>query len=243
MLRTQSSLVGALLVARPVQKQIIKISRILLLLLPISVASASASTYFISDTTFSPSNWEVNLTSTTVPGVTATFTQVSTGGNPGSFGRIDYQTPAAGNFDMAVLYKTQTYSPAVQGAIDSFTISADLKGLPYGASLFLILKQGDSPNAYQNYFSPSGPFDLSSSWTHVSVSGGSDLAGANLLDGSPIEFGLYVSYYTTGYQIPYAFGVDNFQVAITPVPEPAGILPAGLALWLLLKRVKRGRSL
>jgi hypothetical protein len=202
----------------------------------VPLASFGTTFTIVSDSTFNPANWSQSLTGTTVPGATAGFSQVISGGNPGPYGRVDFQTPAAGAFALATLYTAQTYTPATQGAISSFTISADFEDLAGGAPVFLVFKQGDT------YFSPETYVDVYNlSWFHASVTGtpgSGSLAGANLINGPAIQFGVFVEYSTSDFQYPDAFGIDNFSVTITPVPEPgvATISFAGVGLFAFLFR-------
>ena len=202
-------------------------------------AGKTATTYTISDDTFNPSLWSQTLT-TTAPGATAGFSQAASGGNPGSFGVIDISIPTAGDYYSMTVYTGQTYSPATQGPISSINFSADFKAVSYGADYFFGFTQGGPSYFLWQFFSATSGNWLNASASASSASSFYDIfsyAPPNLVNGAPIQFGLYVGYGVTGPGfVPRSFGVDNYQVIVTTVPEPSVSAIGTLAFAALAAR-------
>ena len=88
-----------------------------------SALSIQAATYV--DTTFNNSDWSVQF-STDVPGSTASFNQLVSGGNPGSAQSENYTLLGSGRVRAEFLRAGAFYDPSVQGAIASVDFSLDV---------------------------------------------------------------------------------------------------------------------
>jgi hypothetical protein len=215
----------------------------------LAAGSARAATTVISDGTFTPANWSLQIGSATTPGITAGYNQVTSGGDPGSYLAVNYvPLPGFGSWELNMMtYDTgQSYSPKSTGPISSISFSADLINLTGQNIVFFGLFQDNTA-----YYLDLPGFQLTSSWTGFSGSGSTlnnffsadNGARPNLLNGDPIEFGIVTSVGVGGVFPPGSYGIDNFQATITSTPEPRIwelAVPGVLALALSNRMNRRG---
>jgi hypothetical protein len=213
----------------------------------LAAGSAWAATTVISDGTFAPANWSLQIGSATTPGITAGYNQVTSSGDPGSYLDVNYvPLPGSGSWELNMMtYDTgQSYSPKSMGPISSISFSADLINLTGQNIVFFGLFQDNTA-----YYLDLPGLQLTSSWTGFSGSGSTlnnffsadNGARPNLLNGDPIEFGIVTSVGVGGEFPPGSYGIDNFQVTITSTPEPRSWMLAafGVLALALSKRMNR----
>jgi hypothetical protein len=215
----------------------------------LAAGSAPAASTVISDSTFALSNWAQQIGPATTAGVTAGYNQVMSGGDPGSYLAVNYVPPPGSTsweLSMMAYYTGQSYSPKSMGPISSISFSADLINLTGQNIVFFGLFQDNTA-----YLLELPGLQLTSSWTGFSGSGSTlnnflsqGLGGThpNLLNGDPIEFGIMTSVSVGGVIPPGAYGIDNFNVTITPTPEPRtwALGAFGILALALSKRMKSG---
>jgi hypothetical protein len=200
-------------------------------------ARVSATTFF--DGTFNPADWEVILF-TGGNGGTTTTTQVTSGGNPGEYRRIENtinNAPGPGLRSRVWGFHRRigaTYNPQVQGTIDSIDYSEDsilISGAGQG--------MGTGPAMRQNggvYVIVPFLITPEDSWTHKQLTG---LSEANFVlmtggeppvdptqhpdfsaSGGPIEFGFVRANSTGpgGGGFERTGGIDNWSLSINRHP-------------------------
>ncbi len=215
----------------------------------LTAGSAPAATTVISDGTFTPANWSLQVGSATTAGVTTGFNQVLSGGDPGSYLAVNYVPPPGSvswELNMMTYDTGQSYSPKSMGPISSITFSADLINLTGQNIVFFGLFQDNTA-----YYLDLPGLQLTSSWTGFSGSGSTlnnffsadNGTRPNLLNGDPIEFGIVTSLGVGGVIPPGSYGIDNFNVTITSTPEPRSwVLGAfGVLALALSKRMNQRR--
>jgi hypothetical protein len=215
-------------------------------LLGVAISSCYALSVSITDDTFNPPDWSQDL-SKSAPGTAAGFSQVLSGGNPGSFGQVNLTIAPNSSAALMTYCTGQSYSPVTQGAIDSISFSGDFKAIAYSDDIYFGFKQGGTLYLLQTWFSYiNGP-----SWTNVTCFADSALMFQDRLssnpppdfvDGAPLEFGIYMSYLVSDTQFQSSLGMDNFQVAVTTIPEPATITLAACGLGIIVMVVRRFRK-
>jgi len=210
-------------------------------------AGAQATTLTFSDGSFDPANWSTQLFNFHTGG-TATPTQAPSGGNPGSYQQVAYDTNAANDpNDNAAIYVFHAFAgavvdPSVDGAITSVDYSWEVRAVS-GAGIF----SGPALAQGANVYVSAGLLELtgtSTLWRSVSRLGVRDVNYGLIQDileidpaqdpdfsasGTPITFG-YFSALAGARDGPAASavgGFDNWSVDVLLVPEPAtGLLVA-----------------
>lgn len=196
------------------------------------------------DENFVDADWSYQKIVDQTPGQTATVAaqQLLTGGNPDAYRSTTHNwcDDGTGIQDIAVLHLRDgfVWDPAVDGPIDSLTLSYDVIFAPFGNpnAVGYHLAVAQNGHAYGRT-----AFATSPSWTNVSASGvdASDFvaftSGAPPLDfsasGAPMQFGYVTSNGTAFAQcVTTTSGIDNFTLTITPsftpsCPPPAGSVP------------------
>jgi hypothetical protein len=212
-----------------------------LCLLPISALALNQSNF--SDNTFNPADWQLTIAWEFNPGTTtASFQQMASGGNAGSFGRVN-MTSRAPNA-VALMHQGSVYDPSVQGPIASIMAGADLR-TPGSTTYRPLIFQGG------NYFYGIWAMGVSSStWTpfafgnnvltedrFIGVGAANSLSPDFSATGEPIQFGFMVDHGTTFSTRTTDLGVDNWQVTITTVPEPSAwaLLAVAVAVFQMPK--------
>ena len=192
-----------------------------------------------SNGTFAPGTWTAPQK---VGNGSVSSSQVVAGGNPGEYLRVDHL-----NFSYVPIvfhYPTgATYSPSVQGAIDTASWSinkiAILNFDPYGVAVAGALLQNG-----QTCF-PTLQLDSDISWVTLS---GTSLTAADFstrdnasahpdfsATGSQIQIGFVTANDNTNRTASRAAGFDNWPVTVnqsetSPVPEPSALLLPGSGL-------------
>jgi hypothetical protein len=199
----------------------------------IATTSPLPAQVILSDSTFTAANWQtVDLAETNA---SIAFTQLTQGGNPGSFGEITVSGPAGSTY-VGIISSVLTYDPSTQGAITSLSFSVDYKqeSASGGIPVQLELEQGGNFYLWSN-----GPFvNNETSWTSYSEvspisSGGTGLPNFSS-SGAPIEFGFGVSMFSFD-PVQSTVGLDNLVIQINEAPEPVGwMLMLGSAPLLVL---------
>jgi len=240
----------------------------LLLLAFACVASthpASASSVVLSDGEFAAADWTTAVVSFG-DGGTPTVDQVLTGGNPGSFRRIDLAiraAPSPTTFSALWLfniYDAAGYDPATQGAILSIDYGED--SIYLGGQNDLGVPLGTSNGAHavsialvQNgiLYTSTAYLANSESWTSRAFTGlgAGDFFRADGAAGSPdfsstgapMQLGFLdrVSGSVGGIGFDTATGIDNWSVTIHSVPEPSTAILLGLSLAGLFTLSRRGQ--
>lgn len=206
---------------------------------------AGAGTIIIEDGTFNNADWSLRTTGTDASHTT-TLSQVTSGGNPGSYQQMQFDLgsdSSTGVYGYA-FYTAQTYDPATQGAITSIDFSEDHKqSADLGGGLALV-QNGEL------YASPFNYFSGNDQWTKFGVT---DLTLANFqgpagqpdfsATGTSIAFGYYFARYSPPGIVDG--GADNWTVTLhtaPAVPEPPGLLLAAsaAAFALLYGWLRRG---
>jgi hypothetical protein len=203
---------------------------ILSVLLPFVAAHSPAQSIIISDGTFAPGNWSQYMSGDSVAGSTVGFNQVLSGGDPDSYLAVNYAVPQPGILNFITFDSAQSYSPLVNGEIESISFSASLESLSGNTILFFGVLQNNTM-----YYQDPPPFlTPGSAWMNANSSASSSQdfsqpglqTQPNFINGGPIEFGLVYS--TQGGISPGSFGLDNFTVEVTSVPEPSSVV---LTTW------------
>lgn len=213
-----------------------------------SAAVARAQSTIIADT--SVSDWSVQIAANSSSGATAGVSEISTGGNPGSYLAVNISPPGPGDLNAMSFFTGQSYSPQSQGPITSITFSADLENLSSGFdTVYFGLFQGGnqffvSPPPFYTLSGTSGWLSESLSLTvapNIFFSDSAPGLQPNFVNGGPIEFGIVTS--VVGDLPPtISYGIDNLQVEIqSSVPEPSewmlmilgGLAAFSAKLWLV----------
>jgi hypothetical protein len=219
-----------------------------------------AGTVSFSDTTFDNLDWTVIKFIDTTPGAIGSFTvgQAGTGGNPGSYRRIE-EWGVGGEVTLAHLRDGAVYNPATQGAITSLDFSFDLNApdaslaKPPDPLDFDILLFQDG-----NYFTRHSLVGgLTTAWETTSRLGMADTSfekapGPGTPDfssaGSPIKFGFLTNTHNiAACDAPCNVGgIDNWSVTVhfadaSDAPEPGcpQLILSGLALLAVRARKRR----
>lgn len=222
---------------------------------------AAASTVVIEDGEFQSANWTNEVRSDSgLNTVTATITQVASGGIPGSYRRIGYSMDHNGTLTYGSLYvlnifEAVQYTPSVQGAVNFVNYFEQQTRLSatWGPSMV-----GAQPLIFQGgkvFVGPGfnfGPND--NSWTSHSdsnlvASDFKELDGMTAiltshpdfsLTGSAMKFG-YARSNSTSFDAGISHGIDNwsYTLNVTPIPEPSSLaLGAGFLGLALFRRVR-----
>ena len=196
------------------------------------------------DGTFNNADWTITPYSElsqppsrpTGTGGSETGTQVASGGNLGSYRRIDFTVNAAPASPFGVLNTfyglnlkvIAIYSPVVSGAIQQIDYAEDgemLNGFGTGQATGLALLQNGI------YYIRTAAYVNQSAWTHNTLTGlrTSDLVqlgGSGHPDfsatGAPITFGFARDNATGPNGVAYSIiaAIDNWSVNVVQVPEP-----------------------
>ena len=175
---------------------------------------------------------------------------VATGGNPGGFGRVEHfhevgldefgETLNGDGFTSLQSFfndRSVTYNPAVQGAISVLEFRLDiLLPEPNAASSFsdlFFLVQDSQGGAGAGLTPISG----APGWQTIIVSGlgEGDFSGRDFAGNRDLSFGFG---FLSGGDVSFGselitLDVDNFEVLVTPIPEPGSALLIGLGALLL----------
>jgi uncharacterized protein (DUF736 family) len=164
--------------------------------------------------------------------------RVATGGNSGAYLQATHTIVAGDSIFTGGIKTNYTYDPSTEGAINTISVTADVKMLPIGSSSWqLVVEQGGV-----RYFSfPWNSFS-NDSWAYVSVSAlkatnfdTNPLAGRSGVapdgrypefgsSGEPLQFGFaFGNAINRGSGLINSLGVDNFLVEIAPALESAEI--------------------
>ncbi len=195
------------------------------------VASSAYATVIISDGTFNPSDWAVNVTVST-GGATQTAQQNLSGGNPGAYRYMTHPLPLGpSSIGVAHLFQPASYTPSTQGAIISMDYSEDhIQFNPSIIGARPLLMQGNTL-----FIGPSINFtDLA--WTTVSLTGLTAAAFSNGSShpdfsalGTTIQFGYGRSNTNNPGDPPLTtqHGIDNWSFtihnAVQGVPDSGGL--------------------
>jgi hypothetical protein len=203
-----------------------------------SLGSTALGQVTLSDSTFASASWTPLIPSTTV-----TFSQNTTGGDPGSFGEVTLSEAATGSpiaIGDAFLSSGLTYTPSVQGAIQSLSFSLNAEAVRGSSQVILVVKQDSGLT-----FLSTGPGTVTStSWQSYSENLLTALENSSLnfsATGDPMGFGIYVNASSASGGINSAVGVDNLAININVAPEPSALalmLTAGIIGSFGLKRFR-----
>ena len=206
----------------------------------VKLSITGAQTVLLSDGNFQSSDWDLTVFLNQPNAGSTTANQVTSGGNPGAFRRVNITVNGLGQ-DATVWgfhrNLASTYDPRVRGAIDFIDYSEDAIFLGVGSGA----GQGTRPGLRQNgkFYSASNLVtSLPTSWTtlrlfglragqFVEIIGGSAFVDASSHPdfsamGSPIDFGFWRANSSQG-QYSSSFGIDNWTITLTllAVPKPA----------------------
>ena len=183
-----------------------------------------------SDGTFTNSNWTVSTISSGGGGMIDFAGQVSSGGNPASYRRVDLTVNSGSSAIFAINLSTiSIYNPQTQGAITTVDYSEDSIAFTARSqsSGFCLLQNGTI------YFANALSYFPTATWTTHSVTGQHfsdflDFDGNSSPDfsanGAPIEFGFWREISAGGgNSFSSSTGIDNWTVMVHSVPEPATI--------------------
>ena len=194
-----------------------------------------------SDGTFSNSDWTVTTIQAGGGGMVDFAGQVASGGNPGSYRRVDLTVNSgSGTAIFAINLSTiSVYNPQTQGAITAIDYSEN--GIAFGTSQsagFCLLQNGTV------FFANSLSYIPTASWTTHSASGQtqfdfSDIDGVATPNfsatGAPITFGFWrESSAGGGSGFSSSTGIDNWTVDIHSVPEPTTVSLIGIGAFGLV---------
>ncbi len=209
----------------------------------------------VTDGTFNNTDWSLVVVNNTTNG-TPTAGQVSSGGNPGAY-RSNSLTATGGagttTVDTFSFRNGFSYSPSTQGAIGQWTLSVDDRKISqtsgFNGLIGLAVRQNGTLYRTNQLFDPATSAWLTFSYpptpdpnAFIQVSGPGP-ATPDFSNGGPIDFGYYVPFVVASAAASgtETVGVDNFQISITPVPEPSTVLLAGAGAVGILGRWGRRR--
>lgn len=193
-------------------------------------AQAAHADIVFTDGEFATENWSTVIISQTGPIPTATGGQVSSGGNPTAFRRVNHTFGGNGSVVSAHLNALATHDPAVAGGITSIDGSFELflffGGTSNAVGYGLLLLQdgnyfiGPTVNALFATWSAQAPTDLTaSSFQRVGGSGPTnpDFSTA----GAPMTFG-YFAANGSSLSVPTSSssGLDNWSVTLRDLIPP-----------------------
>jgi hypothetical protein len=175
----------------------------------------------------------------------------ATGGNTLAYREITLNFPnALTQIAVASTWSGATYDPSTSGPIQSVAFSWDQFGTGQTTNAYLnirpLLKQGGTYYRYNATNTPSGswgPYSQSllteTNFCDLGVACTASAPRPNFSSsGGPIEFGylaLGASYGKTPPNFAQTANVDNYQVTIASIPEPAtGFSALGAFVWLIL---------
>ena len=201
-----------------------------------------------SDGTFNDSNWTVtSIQSGGFGGVVDFAGQVASGGNPGSYRRIDLTVNSGNSAIFGIsLFTASVYNPQTQGAISAIDYSEDGIALTAQSQSagFCLFQEGTV------FFANALSYLPSSTWSTHSITGQtqldfSDVDGVGTPDfsatGAPITFGFWRETSAGGGNgFSSSTGIDNWSVTIHSVPEPATLTLITIGAFGLV--VARGRN-
>ena len=230
---------------------------------------AAADTTF-ADGTFNNSDWSLTL-QTSGNGGTSNATQVTSGGNPGSYYQVYIQSNGdTGNgvgSGTAAFYLNNNFNftPSSQGAVTSLDFSFDLSTISGAAFAEVAVMQNG------NLYLANEHYSTSDAWIHFSdllltasdfgliapnPNGNGEIGPSSThpdfaATGSLLQFGFSTVYDSPPGALggPYSdiFGVDNYLLTLhtsAAVPEPATVYAgAGVVLFLLFFHIKRQRKI
>ena len=185
----------------------------------------------VSDGTFNDSDWTLlSLSPDSSPAASGSFSQVTSGGNPGDYQQITASqnsydpnetvvyggTPSyTKNIYVAVLNTAQTYTPSTQGALSALTFSGDFKSSDTeDAVVEFFLEQNGIVYDYEKpigFFQPNEgpqlPGIYTATWTNFSqtLSASSFIAFGNSSE--------HPDFSSTGAPIEFGSGVDVEQTS------------------------------
>ncbi len=191
---------------------------------------------------FTPGEWTSVFSGTG----TASAATESTGGNPGAYRGITLSVLSTkiGNYsEAAQLWEVAQFTPAIQGAISSVSLSYDITLVsstykPYAVTGIAVRQYGLSC-----YYSPVGSSARPPNWETISWTNIVPLfPQVNWTSGGTITFGL--SDKSSNSDVPHTMntGYDNFRLGVTysPIPEPSTF--ALIALAVVSKSIRRSRN-
>jgi hypothetical protein len=194
-----------------------------------SISRAEANTV-LSDSSFS-SGWSGAYLNGTSNG-TVTFTNPSSGGDPGSYGEMTL-TASRGGVGLGIFSPDMAYNAAIQGAMTSITFSFDYKrisGTDVPVQLITLLTN-------DGYSYPETlAIGNATTWTPFSETFA--VPSNALLNTHPVEFG-FGNYGNVAGPITSSVGFDNFVVTITtPEPSTWAMMLGATALLVLTGRLR-----
>jgi hypothetical protein len=224
----------------------------LVAVLMLAVTVARAGDVVFQDGDFAEADWETEVF-TYGNGHDGTTVREEDGGNDGAYHKItlDIATAPPGSFSRVCVYNwntTAVYDPAVQGAIESISYSEDGRTVSgTWCRTHLALRQNGQ--VFHSYGSDLALQFAGSVWTTQSwvaediddfaLEYSQEWVNPDFSeDGDPITFGYMRRQATTDVAYLTTTGIDNWSVAVTPVPEPATMSVLGI-LGLSLLRSRR----
>lgn len=213
--------------------------------LGLAASSLVAQTFV--DGTFNDADWSVVLLPHDQPNATFTASQSASGGNPGTFRLLTYESLNAGTVNAANLRSGAFYTPSIQGALASVSFSYDLQSVsltvfsaPYFAPL--LVQGGNYYRWNQLHINTLNPWrtfaanDLTAS--DFFLFGGSlgdhpDFS----VNGAPMQFGFAtIDGLSTGGR--NVAGIDNWSVTAVPEPSVYALGFCAVFTWWCLRRLR-----
>ncbi|MBI4479302.1 MAG: SBBP repeat-containing protein [Acidobacteria bacterium] len=206
----------------------------------VKLSITGAQTVLFSDGNFRGSDWDLTVFLNQPTAGTSTASEETSGGNPGSFRRVNNTVNGQGQSVFVWGFHrhlASTFDPRTRGAIDFIDYSEDARFLGVGSGD----GQGTGPALRQNgkvYVAGNLVTGVPASWTRLGLSGLRAqqfvelIGGSTFLDsnshpdfsanGSPIDFGFRRANSSAG-QYSSSFGIDNWTITLklVTVPKPA----------------------